>query len=108
MKFFRRKKPTLGSDKNGGLVLTDYEPLTITITHVLNAKCGLGWTSNSYTGLPVPVFALGVGQADCSPPLLYYHAVYFACAVIFIDSFYKYFETVFFRSLKTSAIIFRS
>jgi len=83
-----------GSDKNGGLVLTDYEleriktayqktikndksrnqmeydiygsyePLTITITHILNAKCGLGWTSNSHTGLPVPVFALGVGQDD--------------------------------------------
>lgn len=32
MKFFRREKPTLGYDKNGGLVLTDYEPLTITIT----------------------------------------------------------------------------
>jgi hypothetical protein len=27
MKFFRSEKPTLGSDKNGGLVLTDYEPL---------------------------------------------------------------------------------
>lgn len=83
-----------GSDKNGGLVLTDYElgrikkayektikndtgrnqeeydmygsyePLTITITHILNAKSGLGWTSNSHTGLPVPVFALGVGQND--------------------------------------------
>ena len=41
-----------------------YEPLTITITHVLNAKSGLGWTSNSHTGLPVPVFALGAGQND--------------------------------------------
>lgn len=28
MKFFRREKPTLGSDKNGGLVFTDYEPLS--------------------------------------------------------------------------------
>lgn len=83
-----------GSNKNGGLVLTDYEysriktayektikndnsrtqmeydlygtyePLTITITHILNAKSGLGWTSNSHTGLPVPVFALGAGQAE--------------------------------------------
>lgn len=70
MIFFRREKPALGSDKNGGLVLTDYEPLTITITHVLNAKCGLGWTSNSHTGPPVPVFALGVGQADCRPPAI--------------------------------------
>ncbi|MCR4735317.1 MAG: alkaline phosphatase [Treponema sp.] len=94
-KLFGLKMPgSTGSDKNGGLVLTDYElgriesayektikndksrnqmeydiygsyePLTITITHILNAKCGLGWTSNSHTGLPVPVFALGVGQDD--------------------------------------------
>ena len=41
-----------------------YEPLTITITHILNAKSGLGWTSNSHTGLPVPVFALGAGQNE--------------------------------------------
>ena len=83
-----------GSNKNGGLVLTDYEynriktayektikndksrtqmeydlygtyePLTITITHILNSKSGLGWTSNSHTGLPVPVFALGAGQDE--------------------------------------------
>lgn len=38
-----------------------HEPLAITITHILNAKSGLGWTSNSHTGLPVPVFAIGVG-----------------------------------------------
>ena len=25
---------------------------------------GLGWTSNSHTGLPVPVFALGAGQEE--------------------------------------------
>ena len=94
-KLFGLKLPeSNGSDKNGGLVLTDYElgriktayektikndktrnqmeydiygtyePLTITITHVLNAKSGLGWTSNSHTGLPVPVFALGAGQEE--------------------------------------------
>ena len=94
-KLFGLKMPgTDGSNKNGGLVLTDYElsriktayektikndnsrsqmeydiygtyePLTITITHILNAKSGLGWTSNSHTGLPVPVFALGAGQEE--------------------------------------------
>ena len=94
-KLFGLKMPgSNGSDKNGGLVLTDYElsriktayektikndntrsqqeydlygtyePLRITITHVLNAKSGLGWTSNSHTGLPVPVFALGAGQEE--------------------------------------------
>ncbi len=85
---------TDASDKNGGLVLTDYEynrikeayaktmsndnkrdqreyelygtyePLTVTLTHILNNKSGIGFTSYSHTGLPVPVFALGAGQND--------------------------------------------
>ena len=83
-----------GKNNNGGLVLTDYEysrikkayektlspskkatqeeyelygtyePLTVTITHVLNNKSGIGFTSYSHTGLPVPVFALGAGQYE--------------------------------------------
>ena len=83
-----------GSSKNGGLVLTDYEysrlkdayaktmsgdkkrdqreyelygtyePLSVTITHILNNKSGIGFTSYSHTGLPVPVFALGAGQNE--------------------------------------------
>ena len=92
-KLFGLKMPGAdGSNKNGGLVLTDYELSRIktayektikndknrsqmeydiygtyeplTITHILNAKSGLGWTSNSHTGLPVPVFALGAGQEE--------------------------------------------
>lgn len=89
-KLFGLKKPgNAGSDKDGGLVLTDYEygrirtayektmsgnknrtqeayelygtyePLTITLTHVLNHKSGIGFTSYSHTGLPVPVLADG-------------------------------------------------
>lgn len=81
-----------GSDKNGGVYLTQYEynrikkaydktmagdtsrdqaeyelygtyePLSVTITHILNSKSGIGFTSYSHTGLPVPVFAAGCGQ----------------------------------------------
>jgi alkaline phosphatase len=81
-----------GGDKNGGLYLTDYEygrikaaydktmsgaknrtqqeyelygsyePLTVTLTHIINNKSGISFTSYSHTGLPVPVFAEGVGQ----------------------------------------------
>jgi Alkaline phosphatase len=81
-----------GKDKNGGLYLTDYEygriksaydktmnggkdrtqqeyelygnyePLTVTLTHIINSKSGIGFTSYSHTGLPVPVFAKGSGQ----------------------------------------------
>ena len=38
-----------------------YEPLTVTITHLLNNKSGVNFASYAHTGLPVPVFAQGVG-----------------------------------------------
>lgn len=37
-----------------------YEPLTVTITHILNHKSGVSFTSYSHTGLPVPVLAEGL------------------------------------------------
>ena len=37
-----------------------YEPLTVTITHILNNKSGVSFTSYSHTGLPVAVLAEGV------------------------------------------------
>ncbi|MDR7869432.1 MAG: alkaline phosphatase [Tissierellaceae bacterium] len=40
-----------------------YTPLTVTMTHILNNKAGIGWTSYSHTGVPVPVYATGV-QAE--------------------------------------------
>lgn len=39
-----------------------YEPLSVTITHILNNKSGISFTSYSHTGLPVAVFAKGQGQ----------------------------------------------
>jgi alkaline phosphatase len=39
-----------------------YEPLTVTVTHLLNNKSGINFSSYSHTGLPVGVFAQGVGQ----------------------------------------------
>jgi len=55
---------------NGGEELTDeeyilygtYEPLSVTITHILNNKSGINFSSYSHTGLPVAVFAKGAGQ----------------------------------------------
>jgi len=43
------------------LAYGDYDPLTVTITHILNRKAGLGWTTYSHTGTPVPTYAKGVG-----------------------------------------------
>jgi alkaline phosphatase len=36
-----------------------YEPIIVTLTHILNERASIGWTSYSHTGVPVPVFAQG-------------------------------------------------
>ena len=41
-----------------------YEPLSVTITHLLNNKSGIDFSSYAHTGLPVAVFAQGVGQEN--------------------------------------------
>lgn len=38
------------------------EPLSVTITHILNNKSGVNFASYAHTGLPVAVFAQGSGQ----------------------------------------------
>lgn len=37
-----------------------YDPLSVTLTHILNNKSGISFTSYSHTGLPVAVLASGV------------------------------------------------
>lgn len=39
-----------------------YDPLSVTLTHILNNKAGIGWTSYSHTGTPVPVYSMGAGS----------------------------------------------
>ena len=41
-----------------------YEPLTVTITHILNNKSGVSFSSYSHTGLPVAMFARGVNAEE--------------------------------------------
>lgn len=48
------------------LLYGSYEPLTVTITHILNNKSGINFSSYAHTGLPVEVFAMGAGQEDFS------------------------------------------
>ncbi len=38
-----------------------YDPFSVTVTHILNNKSGIDFTSYSHTGLPVAVFAQGEG-----------------------------------------------
>ncbi len=57
-------KTVCGSNDNlkaeNDLLYGSYDPLTVTITHILNERASIGWTSYSHTGVPVPVYAQGV------------------------------------------------
>lgn len=48
------------NDAANKLLYGGYEPITVTITHILNEQAGIGWTSYAHTGQPVPVFAIGL------------------------------------------------
>jgi alkaline phosphatase len=39
-----------------------YNPLSVTLTRILNRKSGIGWNTFSHTAVPLPVFALGAGS----------------------------------------------
>lgn len=43
------------------LLYGSYEPFSVTVTHILNQKAGIGWTTYAHTGVAVPVAAQGVG-----------------------------------------------
>lgn len=41
------------------LLYGGYEPMVVTLTHIINEKAGIGWATYAHTGVPVPVFAIG-------------------------------------------------
>jgi len=47
------------SDAENKFLYGGYEPIIVTITHILNENASIGWTSYSHTGVPVPIFAQG-------------------------------------------------
>ncbi len=54
------EKDTGMADQAEYVAYGTYEPLSVTITHILNNKSGVSFTSYSHTGLPVAMFADGV------------------------------------------------
>jgi alkaline phosphatase len=56
-------KSMCGSNNNSSsennLLYGTYEQIIVTITHILNERASIGWTSYSHTGVPVPVYAVG-------------------------------------------------
>ena len=49
------------ASEEAALLYGSYDPLSVTITHIINNKSGIGWTSYAHTGTPVAVFAKGAG-----------------------------------------------
>lgn len=49
-------------NKETYLLYGDYDPLTVTLTHILNQKAGLAWTSYKHTGVPISTSATGIGS----------------------------------------------
>lgn len=56
----KSEKVTLNQEEY--ILYGTYEPFSVTLTHVLNNKSGISFSSYSHTGLPVPLFAKGQGQ----------------------------------------------
>ncbi len=54
-----QKRP---KDYKSYIMYGGYDPLTVVITRILNQKAGIGFTSYSHTGAPVPVYAIGAGS----------------------------------------------
>lgn len=49
-------------DENENVLYGTYEPFSVTLTHILNNKSGISFSSYSHTGIPVAMMAKGVGQ----------------------------------------------
>jgi len=54
-----QKRP---KDYRSYILYGGYDPLTVVVTRILNQKAGIGFTSYSHTGAPVPVYAIGAGS----------------------------------------------
>ncbi|MCJ2164847.1 MULTISPECIES: alkaline phosphatase [unclassified Pseudodesulfovibrio] len=60
--FARSMKAEAKAEGAEYLLYGDYDPLSVTLTHLLNQKAGLAWTSYKHTGVPVSTSAIGVGS----------------------------------------------
>lgn len=49
-------------DDEAKILYGPYEPFSVTVTHILNQRAGIGWTTYAHTGVAVPVFANGTGS----------------------------------------------
>ncbi|QOX64679.1 alkaline phosphatase [Anoxybacterium hadale] len=62
--FTESMKSVKTKNEENTLLYGTYDPLSVSITHIINNKAGVGWTSYAHTGVPVGVFATGVGASQ--------------------------------------------
>ncbi|SHI19483.1 alkaline phosphatase [Desulfosporosinus lacus] len=53
---------TKPSNDQENVLYGTYNPLSVTLSHIINNKAGLSFSSYSHTGVPVPVYAVGTGS----------------------------------------------
>ncbi|WP_051085646.1 alkaline phosphatase [Desulfobacter curvatus] len=54
---------TVNTSEEDSLLYSGYEPLSVTLTHILNHQAGIAFTSYSHTGVPVMVLAKGMNAS---------------------------------------------
>lgn len=59
--FGKTMEGTKPSNDQEKILYGSYNPLSVTISHIVNNRAGLSFTSYSHTGVPVPVYAVGTG-----------------------------------------------
>lgn len=58
------EKRDAGKDQK--TLYSTFDGFTNTLYNMINSKAGIGWTSGSHTGIPVPVYAIGAGAEQFS------------------------------------------
>ncbi|KGK91870.1 alkaline phosphatase [Desulfosporosinus sp. HMP52] len=53
---------TKPSNDQESVLYGTYNPLSVTLSHIINNRAGLSFSSYSHTGVPVPVYAVGTGS----------------------------------------------
>ena len=62
-KQFKAGDEVKSDDASTFLLYGGYNPLAVSLTHILNNKAGMAWTSFTHTGVPVGTSAAGPGAA---------------------------------------------
>ena len=56
----------LMSNEEAALLYGGHEPFSMAVSHIINNKAGLSYTSYAHTGLQIPVYAMGAGAENFS------------------------------------------